>query len=657
MSGIAGYLGSQQPPSVLRAMTGRMAHRGPGKESFYEEAPVFMGARWSFQAAAPAADPLSGGGAGAKAANPFAQSTDRKLAIVFAGELFNLAEAGKPLERTNSVSSAAGVVLGLYQAYGVNCVNRLRGEFVFAIHDMQKDLVFIARDPQGARPLYYATTPSGTFVFASEIKALFEYPGVESAPDMRGIDAYLSLGCSPAPDAMFKGVHKLPPGHRITWNPGLHVMVEPYWQWGSFAKPDPVLKSDEDYLERFSGQFGAAVASRKPDCVFLDGSLEAACVAAAMSGASPAVAFCAELPGELGTPNIPPPNAPVLEAAAVARHLKLTPEKVAFGAQDLDKLPELIWALDEPVADIGVLPLYVMARIAGKQLSAGRAPGVALSAAGAAEMLAGTREQEMVLSAHGKPRSYYTALSSAYAWLPQAKLAWRLGFEGRIGPLSKQRLGRVIAALGRENLGRQYLSLRAVLDGKEKHPLYLSQMQPIAEGFSDLFRTPEGWPDAAGSLAAMQSQGLLSEEIFAAAEKTAMFGGIECRFPFADHRLSETLLGLPAHLRRQGALLRQYLNKTQPGLLAAAAKPQAPAGRRSLLAECLAAEPLKGIVATCLSVQSVHRRDLFDDRAVRAILSAAEAGEELCARQVFALVNLELWFRIFVDHEKGWISR
>ncbi|MEZ0225350.1 MAG: asparagine synthetase B [Alphaproteobacteria bacterium] len=635
MSGIAGYLGASQPPSILRAMTGKMMHRGPDEQLYHEEAPVFMGVR---QLAGRTGD----AGAGAFV------DADRNLAIVFAGECHGLQEERETLEKKGvqlTEGSAAEVILRLYEVHGVSCVNRLRGAFVFAVHDQQKDLVFIARDPLGVKPLYYATTQSGTFVFASEIKALFEHPNLSAAADLRGVDAFLSLGCSPGPDAMFKGVHQLPPGHHVLWNPGLHVMIESYWKWESFAKPDPVLKSDDDFHARFAMLFEDAVRQQAGDAgVVLTGDIESAAVAAALAkvsgGAAPA--FCLDLHSECGA-----------SSADIAAKLGLKAEPVAFGPHDLDKLPEILWALDQPVADISIAPLYLATRIAQKTVK-----GVLLGASGA-EILASLPAQEQLLDARERPKSWYGAVESLYTIVPQASIGKYLGFEGRIGPRTKQRLFGFIEALRNAGLWRQYLSLVSVLDARDKHGLYIGDMTHVMETFVDMQKDPEGWPSPMSALVAMQRAGGLFDSGVSSAEEIGMFSSVECRLPFLDHRLAEFMIGLPDHLRRKPGrnkiLLRDYLDKAHPGLIQPAPAHAVPG--KSLLSECLSANPLKEMVETCLSETSVRRRELFDWKAVKVILAGAKTDEAIYSRQVFALLMLELWFRIFIDGEKGWLSR
>ena len=633
MSGIAGYLGGPQPPAVLRGMLGKMMHRGTEAATFYEEGAVFMGAR-QFP---PRAD--------APGDRTFIDS-DRDLAVMFAGDFYNFQEELEILEKRGiqfSEGSVAEIVLRLYEVYGVSCVNRMRGAFVFAIHDQRKDLVFIAHDQMGSKPLFYATTQSGTFVFASEIKSLFEHPGLQAEADLRGVDAFLTLGYSPGPDAMFKGVHKLPPGHRILWNPGLHVMIEPYWQWDSFAKPDPVLKSDDDFHARFATLFESAVREQAGEgsAVLLSGDIQSVAIAAVavQDARTPLPAFCLDLPGEIS-------------AVTAADELGCKFERVEFGVHDMDKLPEAIWAMDEPVADISLVPFYLASRVMQKKSSA------MLTGAGAAELFVSLPAQRQLMSAREKPKSLYRALKSLYTLAPQASIARARGFDGMIGPRTKQRLFDFVDALGGGSTWRQYLSIASVLDGRDKQGLYARLMAPFMETFADLQKDPEGWPGLQGQLLAMQQRGL-ADGILAPLEQASMFNSAHCRLPFTDPRLAEFLIGLPDHLRnkrrRDKILLRDYMAKSHPGVLEASIAPAIPV-RPALLPQCLAAEPLKGMVETLLSEASVRRRELFEWQSVKTLLAGAKTGEVIYAKQVFALTMLELWFRIFIDHEKGWTS-
>jgi asparagine synthase (glutamine-hydrolysing) len=174
----------------------------------------------------------------------------------------------------------------------------------------------------------------------------------------------------------------------------------------------------------------------------------------------------------------------------------------------------------------------------------------------------------------------------------------------------------------------------------------------------DLQKDPEGWPSVMASLMALQAEDALPHGVVAPLEKLCMFNSLVPRLPFTDHKLAEFLLGLPDHLRtgKTGGkvLLRKYMAKAHPEILL---PDVGPAQTKLPLAEYLAANPLKEMVDICLSETSVRRRDLLEWDAVKRILAGLKTGEAIYARQVFALLTLELWFRIFVDHEKGWISK
>jgi asparagine synthase (glutamine-hydrolysing) len=644
MSGIAGYLGTQQAPAILQAMVGKMMHRGPDGQGLHIENPVFMGVRR-----------MAAMGTGDVAEQPV-YSPDRKLAIICDGEIYNYREERAELERRGmafQTNCDAEVILRLYEVYGTNCVNRLNGVFTFAIHDMNKDLVFIARGPMGVKPLYYTTTQSGTFVFASEIKALFEHPSVQTEPDMVGIDAYLSLGYSPGPDAMFKGIHKLPPGHRLIWNAGLHVMIEPYWQWESYATPDPVLKTDEDFQARFDTLLEEAVKRRMagsaPCGAFLTGSLESVAIVAAMAkdGGAPIRTFSTSAGGDRD--GLPP-------SRDVAARLGCHHEEMPFVPHDMDKLPELIWALDEPVADISIAPMYILSRLASKHVKA------VLAGAGTNEVFANRPAHDAMLLAHKRPKSFYKMMEALMPALPQASLARKHGFYGRIGPRTKQRIRDFFDAMQEDSLFRQQVMLTSVFDAREKIPLYAPGFAPSAGTYVDCKKDPPGWPTTMATLMAMQRDAALPDGVLAPFDKMTMFSSISGRLPFMDTRLMEFVLGAPDHLRRSHGkgkvMVRNYVEKALPGLLLKSAPPaQKGEGKKSMLEECLAANPLKEMVEVCLSEASVRRRELFEPKAVRELLVGARTGEIVYLKQVFSLLTLELWFRIFIDHEKGWISR
>lgn len=635
MAGIAGYFGHPKPPEVLQGMVRKLAHRGRGGEAFYASSPVFMGVR---------------GTAEQVAAQPV-YSRDDSISVLFSGSLTNEPALRDDLGRKGIQfrgDSTAELVLHLYEAYGLNMTSHLNGRFAFAVHDMLKDFVFIARDRLGQEPLFYTTTQSGAFVFASEAKALFEHPGVQAFPDMRSIDAYLTLGFSPGPGSFFKGIHKLPAGHRIIWNPGLHVMVEPYWQWETFALPDATLKSDADFQARFGQLLGEGVAQslqglRRP-AVRLNGSLEDSAVAYALKaqGGVEAESFSVGFDDGDGA---------FAAGRDISRRLGLRHHEIVCTPPDMEKMPEIIWALDEPTADLSALTTYMLAQRASQHVD-----GV-LTGAGAGELMAGLLPQEVFL--------HLSRASGFSSWLFKLQLGimplpWlekQFDCFGRLGEPSRERLVSFMAEKDKQSpLMRQYAHFVSVFTAREKGRFYSDTFWPFMETYIDAQKPSSVWEGSIGTLVALQKDYALQDALLMPVDRACAMTEMQVRMPFVDHRMAEFLLSLPDRQRyrdgRGKALLRNYIKATVPDLPPETTRR---AGAFPLL-KFMSTRLMRDMIDTCLSEQSIRRRGMFKEAVVRDMVIRAREGDMLQLRQVYALLMLELWFRIYIDHEKGWIT-
>src|SRR6266700_4197586 len=221
MCGICGVITPGQLPSrdLLQAMNRTMRHRGPDDEG-YECRP---GMGLGFQRLS--IIDLSGG-------HQPMSTPDGSLWLVFNGEIYNYQTLRKNLEATGRYSfrtnSDTEVILHLYREYGEKCVEHMRGMFAFALWDEKKQLLFMARDRFGKKPLVYAEV-NGSFLFASELRALLKYPGIHKDIDFSAIDLYLSLQYIPSPRTIFNQIRKLPPAHTLVWEKG-EIRVQRYWE-------------------------------------------------------------------------------------------------------------------------------------------------------------------------------------------------------------------------------------------------------------------------------------------------------------------------------------------------------------------------------------------------------------------------------------------
>lgn len=636
MGGIAGYLGGHQPATVLSSMVRKLSHRGSDGEGFYNVPPVSMGARrFAMTGGATGGQPL--------------YTPDRTMAIIFDGEIYNYKEEREKLVARGHVfatQSDTEVILRLYEEYGVGCLAHLRGMFAFVIHDQRKNLVFMARDRMGIKPFYYMTTQSGDFVFGSEIKALLEHPGVTATPDLIAIDAYLTMRFSPGPESVFKGVRKLPAGHFMIWNHGLHVHTEAYWKWDNFKAPEADLKTDNDYQERFNALFDESVRlNAEGDAkagVFLSGSISSAAIVASLARQSSdnVSTFSVGYDTDSGT---------LASARAAARHFGADHHEVVCSPADMEKLPEIIWSLDEPVADAVVVPVHLLSQMAR------RSTKVCLSSGGADELLAGHPAHRSLLRARKMPKIMYSLASPLAAMMPSEMLGKLTGYPGKMGWRGRRRLALFMHEMRTSPLIRQYHALMTLFDREDKQIFYDAPMKPVMETFMDAQRETPSWPTFLSSMVALQQRNWLQDGTLPVIDKLSMASGLEARVPFLDHRLAEFLLSVPDHLKRSEEnskiLLRNYAATRLPPAEHFKGQTFPPP-----LGKLLETRPLKDMVDMCLSERSVRKRGLFDYDGVRYLLSQAREGDYIHAEQVFSLLSLEIWFRIFIDHEKGWIS-
>jgi asparagine synthase (glutamine-hydrolysing) len=257
----------------IRRMCAAMTHRGPDDEGVFADGPVGIGMRRL------SIIDVAGGH------QPISNETGTTW-IVFNGEIYNHAELRKQLEprghryRTNSDTET---IIHLYEEYGRDCVNHLRGMFAFAIWDREKRTLFVARDRLGIKPLYYRLTAE-SFLFGSEIKVLLAY-GVQPEFHAAALAEYLAFGYLSGEETFYEGVRKLMPGHWMEVNSTGDVQIEQYWDL-DVSSTGPV-RDEAYYVETYRQMLEQSVESHLmsdvPLGVFLSGGVDSSAVAALMT--------------------------------------------------------------------------------------------------------------------------------------------------------------------------------------------------------------------------------------------------------------------------------------------------------------------------------------------------------------------------------------
>jgi asparagine synthase (glutamine-hydrolysing) len=372
MTGIAGCLalaaGTRPDPEWARRAAWRTAHRGPDDDGVFADGAVALSAR-----RLAIIDPSPGG------RQPM-RSADGRFWMVFDGAIYNYPElAGELRSRGVSVSGAsdAEVLLAAYALDGKDVLRQLRGMYAFAIWDARNGELFCARDPFGQKPFFYTVTDGGQQLRFSSERIGLTLPGEASDLDPDALRRYLSFQYVPAPATMTPPVRALPPGHFLLARPGAKVDVFRYWRPVLRPARSPSAQTPEKILDALRDSVTAHLRADVPVGSFLSGGVDSAAICALAAETRPGmVTFTAGFDVD-GYNEIP-----WAQETATALGLKnvacvITPQEF------VNRLPQILWHLGDPLADAAAVPLWFVAREARKHVR------VVLSGEGADELFGG----------------------------------------------------------------------------------------------------------------------------------------------------------------------------------------------------------------------------------------------------------------------------
>src|SRR5882757_8268563 len=355
--------------STLASMNRQITHRGPDDEGLFVDANVGIAMR-----RLSIIDVKSGH-------QPLSNETG-DVWIVYNGEIYNHGDSRKDMEARGHVyrtHSDTESIVHLYEEYGRDCVQHLRGMFAFAIWDQRRRVLFGARDRLGIKPFYYRHQ-DGTLLFGSEIKALLAYPGVNPEFNRSILGEYLAFGYTSGPDTMFSGIRKLMPGHWFELDEAGDWRSGQYWDLQ--VAPDDGSLPEKHYIDMYRAGLEQAVSSHLmsdvPLGVFLSGGVDSSAVAALTKRVreEPVETFSVGYEeaafSELGY------------AQEVATHIGTQHHEVRVSRKEFfDILPRLIWHEDEPIVWPSSVALYFVARLARERVT------VVLTGEGSDETLGG----------------------------------------------------------------------------------------------------------------------------------------------------------------------------------------------------------------------------------------------------------------------------
>ena len=479
---------------------------------------------------------------------------DRSISVVLNGEIYNYRELRESLRRRGHVfktESDTEVIVHLYEERGPELVETLAGMFAFALWDSKRRRLVLARDRVGKKPLHYFER-NGTLSFASELRALMADREAPREIDPSSLDEFLAFGYISAPNTIWRGVRKLPPGHTMVWEGG-RSHVERWWRLDYAAK---LTGSPEELAEELRRRVADAVRRRMiadvPLGAFLSGGIDSSIVISEMAAQSTepvktfSIGFTHDRFNEL-------PRARLIAERFATDHTEFTVE-----ADAVDLLPKLARHYGEPYADSSAIPSFHLAELTRQQVT------VALNGDGGDESFA------------GYPRHLANARSG---WLDGVPRRARSGMDALGGLVLRpaDRLGRagharrLLTGLAQDSPDR-YASHVGIFSTDERAALLAPEVRAAVERgrAASVIRRP--WDSATGhdrldQVLQVDVETYLPGDLLTKVDIATMAYSLEARSPLLDHDVMEFAAALPARLKTHRLQKKWFLRQAYRGIL------------------------------------------------------------------------------------------
>ncbi len=631
MCGIAGFTHQQSKNSrpLLTRMVGTLRHRGPDDEAFYVSDKIAFGMRrLSIIDLTPGIYPI--------------KNERGNLILIFNGEIYNFGEIKRELEKFGhrfKTKCDGEVLVHAYEQWGENFLSRLNGMFALALWNKKEKRLFLARDRLGIKPLYYALL-GGDLVFASEIKAILKHPEFKKKPNLKVLGSYFSFRYIVGEETFFEKIYSLPPGYFLVWQEG-KVKKKRYWDLPIIA--DKKGEDLEFYLEKTKLLLKKSVKRRLisdvPLGAFLSGGLDSSIIVAIMSNYSnrPVKTFSIGF-AEKGFNEL-------TYSRRIAKRFKTDHQEIILkGVDYIDLMSKLIKFKDAPLAVPNEVPLYLMSKELKKIFT------VVLSGEGADELFGGYGR--IFRSPFDYQRLKLIPTSARERFLPNLYRKYK-GFDP-------------------ENELEFFLYLYRYTPLKEQREIFSSQVNEIVKNdqygiavFQSFFQKTKDLSFYERVLYVFQKLHLLG--LLHKIDTTTMAASVEGRVPFVDHELVEFVNGIPFgdkipwksltdklvslflncnQISEKHDVPKFLLKKNFEGIL-----PKRIVWRKKVGFPVPLDDWFKGsfkdYARKILLGSKSKSRGLFNLKNVEKMIRT-DSGEKF-GLKLWQMVNLELWFREYID--------
>jgi len=566
---------------------------------------------------------------------------DGTLWIVYNGEIYNFQDLKKQLQGRGHVfksKSDTEVILKAYEEWGVECLKAFRGMFAFAIWDSKRRQLFMARDRLGKKPLVYFNK-DGYFAFASEIKALLQIPEAERKVDNNALHNYLTYQYVPSPDTIFEGIKKLPPAHYLLYDSSGNIKIERYWKLAFASNKEP-QRDISEWCHLIRSKLEESVKLRLisdvPLGAFLSGGVDSSLVVGIMAKLSRnpvktfSIGFEEKDFDELSY------------ARMVSKHFATEHHEFIVKPNAIEILPKLVWHYNEPFADSSAIPTFYVANMTKDHVKV---------------VLTGDAGDENFA---GYPRYLRSKWVALFSKIPERMRRDLLPpFLRTVGQLhwkvkTFNRLAAYIESISR-NQGRNYAEQVKIFNSEEKRSLYSPEFNQAVKG-TDSFEYLLGKFDEAGTddlieqLLYLDINTYLPEDLLVKMDIATMANSLEARVPFLDHQFMESIASIPPHLKLKGTVTKYILKETFKEFLPETIFKRKKMGFGVPVSRWFRNE-LKDYVYDILLDPRTLNRGYFRREGVQRLLNDHIALRYDHSAKIWALLFLEMWFRVFIDKE------
>lgn len=623
MCGIAGF--NFDDKHLAKQMCDVMLHRGPDGEGYYSNKKITLGhRRLSIIDLKTGDQPI--------------YNEDGSIVVVYNGEIYNFLELKTELEKHGhrfATASDTEVIVHAYEQYGQDCVKYFNGMFAFAIYDSNKDTLFLARDRCGIKPLHYTTLHDGTFLFASEVKAILQYKRIKREMDPQSLHYIINLRYIPGERTMFKGIYRLLPGHTMVVK-NHTIKIKKFWE--------PVLvhttHPESYYVKMLKKMLDLAVErhliSDVPVGLMLSGGIDSSTLVALASKKTDEhlKTFC------MGFGNS---NDEIKDARLVADYFGTDHHELVVDANILKDYPKMIWYADEPKRNL--YPYYI-SQMVGKHVK------TALGGLGSDELFGGyIFKYNFVQGIEDIRKKAIFETKNEISRIADTLISFQTRYGNIVDDEQMDYLEMIRALNNRTDLYLITQTQDKVFDREYLEKIYgenllKEELVSIKDVYNQFFKTHQTFLN---QLMIADFSIKMTDDFLFVDDRMTMANSIESRVPFLDNTVVDFAFSIPTELKVKDPNGKYILKKAMKDILPKEVIQKKKQGFASGTYEVFLKDG-RDMMQQMLPDGNLVQQGFIKKEYIEKILNAVPNPKlSLHYGALWNMLTCEIWYRIFIE--------